>query len=252
MSVPVCPLCKHKSNEKRFSENGYDVLVCNECGLFFIDPYPTNFTTRREVVSNYSYSDLSINNTKKQQRGEEEYYLEHFQMIDQECINATSILDVGCGTGGLLKLLSHHPNLVREGVELNTDRANVARKVSGCPIHQEPIERFSPGRRFDVISMINVLSHIPFIQELFINLNNLLSENGRFVLAAGEMRHDVRRSDVIGWGIPDHVHFLRLNTIDYICQSYGFHIKKGSVSHILTNFFLRLVSSRQVVVLRRI
>lgn len=225
MSKAACPLCRHLDYQRRFEENGHEVLLCHECGLFFIDPFPTNGDERQHVVSKYDYDDLSIIGTDKQQQGEHEYYLEHLGLIEEECAQASSLLDVGCGTGHLLALLGRNNSTTRrEGVELNAARAAVARNTCGCPIHEVPIERFSSAATFDVILMINVLSHVPFLHELFPNLGTLLSERGKLVLQVGEMHRNVRRNDVIGWGIPDHVHFLGLDTLDYVCRTLNWKI----------------------------
>jgi hypothetical protein len=36
----------------------------------------------------------------------------------------------------------------------------------------------------------------------------------------------LKKTDIFDWGIPGHLHFLGLNTIDFICQKYDFKIFK--------------------------
>jgi len=226
MQTPVCPLCNMLNNEERFSERGYKVFVCNVCGLFFINPYPSKNENVRDRVGEYNYDNLEIPDSQKQRHNEVEYYKRYFPLIGQECENADSVLDVGCGTGYLLERLSIYPNLFRAGIELNTARAEIAKKVSGCEIHQIPIEEFPNDKKFDVIIMINVFSHIPHFDSLYQSIRLLLKENGKIILKTGELHNDVRKRDIFDWGIPDHVHFLGLNTIDFICRKYKFKICK--------------------------
>ena len=110
---------------------------------------------------------------------------------------ATSILDVGCGCGHLLERLAVHPDLYRVGIELNRERAALARRVAGCEVSDVAIEDFPETRRFDVITLINVFSHIPGIDKLFVKLRALLTDNGKIVLKTGEMRNDVRKGAIL-------------------------------------------------------
>ena len=95
------------------------------------------------------------------------------------------------------------PDLYRAGVELNRQRAAQARRVAHCEVFDLPIEDFPTTRRFDVITLINVFSHIPGIDRLFEKLRLLLNDNGKIILRTGEMRKDVRKSAIFDWEIPD-------------------------------------------------
>lgn len=223
MGMIICPLCESKDNQKRFVENGYSVLRCIHCGLFFIEPYPISPEVRHTVVQDYTFDDITIAGTKEQYAAEVEYYRESFDSIAKHCWGAKSLLDIGCGTGRLLELL-RGPGLICEGVELNAERAAVAHLTSGCTIYQVPVERLQTDKKYDIITMVNVLSHIPSLPQLFEALNRLLSEKGKLILVAGEMRDDVERGDVLGWYIPDHLHFLGFATIQYICAKFGYRI----------------------------
>lgn len=226
IEIPKCPLCKNQNNEKCFSIKNYDVFVCHVCELFFINPYPINSQVHNKILD-YNYNEIKILEPIKHYYAEVHYYKKYFSLITSECKNVSSVLDIGCGTGHLLELLKRkYPNLNCIGIELNTDRAKMARKVSSCEIHQIPVEKFSSKENFDVIIMINVLSHIPSFDKLFNTINSLLKENGKLMLKVGEMKKNVKKKAIFGWGIPDHLHFLGLNTINFLCNKYNFKIYK--------------------------
>jgi SAM-dependent methyltransferase len=195
------------------------------CELFFIHPYPQDLDRHHELVSDYGYDDLEILDTRGHYDDEVIFYDKYFDAIDQECKDASAVLDVGCGCGHLLEKLGSRPTLYRVGIELNGRRAEMARKVARCEIFELPIEQFSSTRRFDVITLMNVLSHVPAIDQLFLTIRSLLTEQGKVILKVGEMRRDVKKSAVFDWEIPDHLHFLGLKTLDYVCERYGFRIE---------------------------
>ncbi|MDL1968773.1 MAG: class I SAM-dependent methyltransferase [Deltaproteobacteria bacterium] len=223
MKNTACPLCSKQENEKCFSERNHDVLACKNCGLFFIHPYGNDV---HKKVSTYDYDNLEILDPAKHHVSSKSYYKKKYiSYIRSECATAQSILDVGCGTGSLLELLyDENSNIQSVGIELNTERAEFAKRVSNCEIYQVPIEQFTYDSKFDVITMINVLSHIPSIDNLFTSIRNLLAPDGKLILKVGEMAADVKKDAVFDWGIPDHLHFLGIDTIQFICSKYGFKI----------------------------
>jgi SAM-dependent methyltransferase len=63
---------------------------------------------------------------------------------------ARSLLELGCGSGGMLKLLSLH--YACEGIDLSQSMLKIARKKAPrARLHHGDITEFDLGRRFDVI-----------------------------------------------------------------------------------------------------
>ena len=227
MQHPKCPLCGGQDSVFRFSERDCRVLACQICDLFFIDPYPSKVDERHDQVSKCNGSTLDSVTPGKHCSGAAEYYRRYLPLIWHECSNAESILDVGCGTGNLLELMGKSSGLHRVGIELDMARAELAREVAGCEIYQMPVESFTYHTRFDVITMINVLSHILSFDDLFASIRSLLSDNGKLILKVGECTRDVEKRAIFDWGIPDHLHFLGMNTLQFISEKYGFEVLRN-------------------------
>ncbi|HEY6464922.1 MAG TPA: class I SAM-dependent methyltransferase, partial [Candidatus Acidoferrales bacterium] len=169
---------------------------------------------------------IELLDCERRYAGEALYYQRHFALIEDECRDARSFLDVGCGTGHLLELLSTRKQLRRLGIELNPHAAQFARRVANCEIVQLPFEEFRAREDFDVISMINVFSHIPSLDAMFHALRDSLAPGGKAILRTSEMTPYVSRWNQLHWGIPDDLHFLGLNTIGFICRKYGFEVRR--------------------------
>jgi len=223
VNTTVCKLCGNPSSDFIFSVKQYDVLACKECGLFYINPYPEE-SSAHSKVKEYSYNDLDIADAKTNYQASSMLLERYFERIWDECRNATSLLDVGCGTGNLLELIHKHSNLRCVGIELNSNRAQYARRVANCDIYQIPIEDFKSESKFDVITIINVLSHIPSFDHLFLSLHSLLAPQGKLIIKVGEMTNSVNKKAIFDWGIPDHLHFLGLNTIQFLAKKYNFSV----------------------------
>jgi SAM-dependent methyltransferase len=227
----LCPLCASPETEPAFTDNGCSLRVCNICDLFFVDPYPSG-GRQHEQVSAGSYREIQILDCVRRYQGERLFYDRHFGPIAEECRGASSLLDVGCGTGNLLARLANQPGLYCAGIELNSQAARFARKVTGRRIWEVPFEEFRSERKFDVITMINVFSHIPSFDGLFESLRAAIQPGGKIILRTSEMARTVSRWNQVHWGIPDDLHFLGLGTLEFLCAKYGFVVAR----HIRTPF----------------
>lgn len=224
-AVPCCPLCGSRETDTAFTDAGCELRVCAECDLFFVHPYPGS-GRQHQMVHAGEYSDIEILDCARRYQGERLYYERHFPTIAKECEGARSLLDVGCGTGHLLEKFSTRPGLHCAGIELNSQAAQFARRVSGCDVYETPFEEFRRGRQFDVITMINVLSHIPSFDDMFCSLRAALRPGGKVILRTSEMSARVSRWNQFHWGIPDDLHFLGLRTLHFLCSKYGFAITR--------------------------
>jgi SAM-dependent methyltransferase len=229
--TPLCPLCASPETESAFTDNGCALRVCNICELFFVDPYPAG-KHQHQQVSSGTNREIQILDCARRHQGERLFYDRHFSQIAEECQGASSLLDVGCGTGNLLARLEGQPGLYRAGIELNSQAARFARKVTGRTIWEIPFEEFRSDRKFDVITMINVFSHIPSFDGLFESLRTAIRPGGKIILRTSEMARTVSRWNQVHWGIPDDLHFLGLGTLEYLCVKYGFVVAR----HIRTPF----------------
>ncbi|HUO33986.1 MAG TPA: class I SAM-dependent methyltransferase [Candidatus Acidoferrum sp.] len=222
---PACPLCGSASTRFAFRDAGCSLRACRNCDLFFVFPYPES-SRQHSQVSRGRNDEIEILDCARRYQGERLYYDRHFQLIAEECVGASSFLDVGCGTGHLLERLSAMRAFHLAGIELNCQAAAFARRVSACEIFEAPFEQFRSDRKFDVIALINVFSHIPSFSGLFASLRSLLAPGGKVLIRTSEMSPRASRWNQMHWGIPDDLHFLGQRTLEFACRQYGFRIAR--------------------------
>ena len=93
------------------------------------------------------------------------------------------VLEVGCGTGNVLRTLERAcPNCMVVGMDLWFDGLRHARSRSRAALVQADIRNPPFGRQFDLIGMFDVLEHLPEDQETLRLTHNSLRPGGKLVL----------------------------------------------------------------------
>jgi SAM-dependent methyltransferase len=93
------------------------------------------------------------------------------------------VLEVGCGTGNVLRVLEKAcPNCRVVGLELWSDGLRHARARSAAFLVQADIRNIPFGRQFDLVGMFDVLEHIPEERETLAAVRTCLSPGGRLLL----------------------------------------------------------------------
>jgi SAM-dependent methyltransferase len=100
-------------------------------------------------------------------------------------VTGTSVLDIGCGSGHLLRLLEDQGKCV-VGLEPSRELVDLAQALHG-PLrieHGSPEDIDEWPHRFDTITIIDVLEHIQDDVEQLRRMKALLKSRGRLVIVA--------------------------------------------------------------------
>src|SRR5262245_58844798 len=124
------------------------------------------------------------------------------------------VLDVGCGTGSVSRIIADSRNAQIIGIEPNSDRAAAAR-ARGLEVHQAP---FTPDvlqglARFDVVMFADVLEHVAEPNTFLQLAKRALLPGGRVVASVPNVAHWSVRIDLLRgrfeyqpFGIRDSTH----------------------------------------------
>lgn len=163
--LAACPICGCSTSVLVWSEDGWDLEHCAECGVVYLGNPPTP----EELDRLYSFesgfhNDLSDGSSD--QAGSARRAGAHFaDMVSHSRSTPGSVLDVGCAAGYFLDEVTKR-DWVGSGVEFSADTAAVARGRFGLDITVGTIDAvdtsLSPeGSGFDAVTMWDVLEHVP-------------------------------------------------------------------------------------------
>lgn len=168
-----------------------------------------------------------------------EIYLKH---IKKEISNTLNILEVGCGTGGMLDVLSKYGNVT--GLEVSRYGINLCKKKHpGIDLIQgsaNNLKMLFKEKSFDVIAFFNVLYHKDIEDDISVlkGAYTILKPSGYVVLYEPAFNCLYRQNDKICHGIRRY----SINDIKHIMDVVGFNL--------VTNTYFNSVSFFPVLMLK--
>lgn len=211
----LCDCCGQDDWRPLFRENGFTLRRCEHCGLAAIFPMPAHETRMTELEDGHFGGGQSVLDARRQ-RVSEQIQTARFQSHVELALTYAHEgrwLDIGCGAGGLLAL-ARTAGYEVEGIELTRDRREEAQRVAGTRIHAVPVEDISfADDAFDVISVIDVFSHLTSPGRTLSELARILKPGGIVLCVTGELGRRVQRHHMPSWNLGDHLYFLGQGTM---------------------------------------
>lgn len=192
----ACPVCDSSGSRRILHRqtfydgvwgDGYDVVVCAECGAGFADGIPVQEEMDRYYVerSKYTYDATA--------GAESPYDLGRFELIADQVrphlrSPAARILDIGCATGGLLSVFKRRGCLNVMGADPSPACADAARRLHGIEVRAATFEQLSNwNEKFDLILMVGVLEHLRDVRAAVKCVSALLAPSGLFYAAVPDV-----------------------------------------------------------------
>lgn len=243
-----CVICGHSDSTIVFDEFGVDVLRCRRCGHVFSsyeadEHYDGYFGDRVTSGDHFWWN--------------EAHARMHADFCDQFLVGrAGSLLDVGCGLGFFVKRASSYREWHVSGCD--TSRAAVEfaqRELCLKDVRCGPVETCGfEEKHFDIVTLWDVLEHIPDPDPLLSFLRTLLTEDGMLFIHAPNVRVQLpkaRMTRLLRGMDPalhyleakDHVNLYSMSTIRQVLRRNGY----GNVEFIHLRPIQSLAGSRNRV-----
>lgn len=222
----ACDCCRGARWRPLFPQNGLTLGQCETCNLLYVDDIPDPQLRMTEMEEGHYAGTEEIVEAEKQSESEN-ILLDRFTgyvQLGQRYVPSGRWLDIGCGAGVLLQL-ARQAGYEIEGIELSADRRILAEKATGARIHGEPLENLNlPDNSVDVVSMINVFSHLISPTQTFEELKRILKPGGAIVMATGEMGEGIQKGHMYHWNLGDHLYFLGDDTVHWYADKLNLKV----------------------------
>ena len=222
----TCMLCEADDARPWACENGYEAVKCRGCGLVYVNPRP-----RLDSISEAARTGLhpteegELNVQARRSAAKVSHYgAVVAEAFKDELSRPLSWLDVGAGYGELAEAVQGlaAPGSRIQGIEPMAAKVAAAR-ARGAPVSQTALSEVHD--RFDVVSLINVFSHIPDFRDFGAQLRGRLNPGGWLFLETGNGGDLERRADYPDrLYLPDHLVFIGVEQMRRLLDEMGFDL----------------------------
>ena len=224
MNTLNCYSCGSNQNTFYAEENGFSLVKCSSCGLLYVENIPDR-------------DEISQAHKQGKHRGEYEIDVNdiynpskitryHNVLDDSFKGNLDGIetwLDVGCGYGEFMEAIQKYSSgkIDVKGTEPNIRKQKSAR-ARGLNVEYFDVE--SHRKKYDIISMLNVYSHLPEPPKFLESLTKLLNPGGELILETGDTANLSAKDHYRPFYLPDHLSFASENIVVNILERQNFEI----------------------------
>lgn len=226
-----CLLCERPTASEEVCTFGrYALRRCRQCGLEFLDPQPSPadlpslyderyFSSADSGIKGYDCYEADRLNLLKTFR-------RRLRALTRHVAGSASrrLLDVGCALGYFLAVAAEAGWEV-SGVEISEWAAREARRSLGLDVRQGSLDTVDfPAATFDLITMWDVLEHLPDPGRAVRRCHELLKAGGVLALTTPNPGGLLRRLTGRNWveyKIPEHLYFFNPATIAALLSRSG-------------------------------
>ncbi|MCB2208644.1 MAG: class I SAM-dependent methyltransferase [Bacteroidetes bacterium] len=234
--IEKCPVCENTETElfvatQDFFLTGesFNIVKCKVCSFVFTNPIPEknhltayyespdyiSHTLKKWDVKSYIYQKIRKINIKNK-----------FKIVSKYQNNG-HILDVGCGTGELLKYFKDK-NWETTGIEPAEQARNFAIENYQLDIFPEnKLQQFGDSK-FDVITMWHVLEHVVDLNDRLALLRELLKPGAKMIIAVP----NIESYDAAFYGkfwaafdVPRHLYHFSKQSLTMLIEKHGLQLE---------------------------
>lgn len=242
-----------KSNSIQTSKK-YSMITDPEYGFLRIDPVPTQEEVERFYKEEfYSGQFQSFNDSSKEvQLADREFYEGRWEAIHSNIVRLLGrsdnicLFDVGCGFGLCMQYFKNKGMIVA-GLDPAPEAVEYAR-TKDLQVYLAGIEDFGcvNGRRFDVVTLINVLEHLCQPAVTLRNIKSLLlKEKGLLIIDSPNDFNDFQVVAGSEFGLdqwwvcpPNHINYFSAGSLANLLERCGYRVVYKEASFPLELFML--------------
>lgn len=250
-----CPICKSTKLRNKIickdylvSKESFAIVECSDCGFLFTNPRPD-----KDHIADYYKSKDYISHTNKANNLINIIYKtariftsrEKYKLISQTVKNG-KILDIGCGTGTMLKHCKNKGWDVT-GIEPDSNARQEAIE-SGLPNIYSSLENLNDKDQFDVITLWHVLEHLPDLNDTMSRIKKLLKPEGHLIIAlpnANSWDSNKYGENWAAYDVPRHFYHFTKHTFKLLSKKHKLKITDTQPMP-LDAFYISLLSEKNL------
>lgn len=215
-----CPVCGGTQAAPLFTRDGYDIVACRDCRLAFVaqDPARIDFKSLYDEAYYTGGSDAVFADYVGQEAARRASARRKLMLLRQWPPRLPAqgrLLDVGCAAGFFLAEAKAFYQV--QGVELSDWSSAYARDRLGLDVFTGTLQQAAlPAAQFDIVTLWDVIEHVPDPVPLLAEAARVLKPGGRLVLSTGDWGSAYAQARGRDWHLmtpPWHLSFFSRETM---------------------------------------
>lgn len=227
------------------SKKNFELHYNSEFDMLVTSPQPS----ASELPNYYETEDYISHTDTKRNLFEKVYHLVRNHAIKNKVALLNSLsdkgsfLDIGCGTGDVLKAAKTSGWQIT-GIEPNVNARDIANSKTDNRVFDISELNKLPEHSFDIISLWHVLEHLPNLEEHVQLFKKLLKPNGKLIIAVPNHKSFDANHYKEFWAaydVPRHLWHFSQNSIKLLFGKYDMTVLKTSPMK-FDSFYVSLLS----------
>jgi len=242
MKMVDCYNCGSEQSNFYAEENGFSLVKCSGCGLLYVKNRPDDDKimddTKRSIIQGEKDLDVTVRFNKD---AIPRYKIVLNDLFGGDFGKIKTWLDVGCGHGEFIETVMTVSSgaIAIKGAEPNVKKQESARK-RGLDISY--FDLATHKEKYDIVSLLDVYSHLPDPVLFIKSLKNLLNPGGEILIETGDSANFSAKEQVRPYCLPDHLSFASESIVVNILERLNFEIlsiKKYPYLHLDTKSIVK-------------
>lgn len=200
------------ASRDRFGQT-LETLMCKQCGTLLLNPYLTPADAGTYYANDYLASDY--NHSFEERFADRAKEQPHLEALVPRLPASASVLDFGCGCGGVSNFLIEHGHTVY-GHDLSEDALAFA-----CTTGLLPYEK---DKTYDAVISYHSVEHHVDPDATIGEMADMLKPNGLLLIAVPLINRivaGVRPNGIVGELYFPHRWYFAVNNLDDLCSRHG-------------------------------
>lgn len=248
IDVHACPLCSGPSG-KLFRKRKYWIRECEVCGHRYTKVERPEDHVERVYTDDYfvgdgeGYSDYLANGGLLASRGK------RYARLLSRYMRPRSVLDIGAAAGFILKGFVE-TGWKGSGIEPNQTMAEYARSQLGLKVEVSTIEDVQPQDQYDLITMIQVISHFRDPREALSVAMRMTRPGGLWLIETWNRNSWTARICGKAWheyNPPSVLQWFSIESLQELVQDFGLReVAHGRPTKWISPSHAKLIAQREL------
>ena len=226
-----CNLCGGNNCLPYCPENGRGLVQCQNCGLIYVSPRPDPVELYALYGESYFRNDESgvvgYTNYLRDEANIRKSFTRRLKRLER-FVQPGRLLDVGCATGFFLSE-AHSRGWQVQGLDISSFAVQYTRDRFGFAVQSGSLlEMEYPRNSYDLVTLWDVIEHVPDPKEYVMRIAELLKPGGLFVLATPDINSipaHLTGKRWVGYKLSEeHVYYFAPQTLKRLINDAGMEV----------------------------